>query len=143
MTAEEKRKYERHTESYSMSFKYEAPKEKAVKINVKSMKKSNVEDITKKVDEMKVEDEKEDEVKNVEEKETIEEKIEEVKDEDRCTEEVQRVEENENVKDKGLEVKNVEGKTGEEKGDHNETKKGTEEDILDMSGKLDELKIQQ
>ena len=38
MTSEEKKKFERQTEIYSISYKYEAPKEKAVKINVKTVK---------------------------------------------------------------------------------------------------------
>lgn len=61
LTTEEKRKFERHTETYSMGFKYEPPKEKAVKINVKSMKQSNVEETTEKVAALKIGDEKEDE----------------------------------------------------------------------------------
>ena len=49
LTNEEKKKFERHTESYSYGYKYEPPKEKAVKINVKAMKIAHVEDTSKAV----------------------------------------------------------------------------------------------
>ena len=38
LSAEEKKKYDRNSESYSISYKYEPMKEKAVKINVKTNK---------------------------------------------------------------------------------------------------------
>jgi predicted Zn-dependent peptidase len=38
LTSEEKKKYERQYESFSTGYKYEPPKEKAVKINVKTVK---------------------------------------------------------------------------------------------------------
>jgi hypothetical protein len=44
LTSEEKKKYERQNDSYSIGYKYEAPKEKAVKINVKAVKTVNAED---------------------------------------------------------------------------------------------------
>lgn len=50
LTVEEKKKFERHIENYSTSFKYEPIKEKAVKINVKSVKQVNVEDNVEKVE---------------------------------------------------------------------------------------------
>lgn len=50
LTSEEKKKFERHVESYSGSYKYEPIKEKAVKINVKSVKQANVEDAGEKVE---------------------------------------------------------------------------------------------
>ena len=49
LTNEEKKKFERHTESYSYGYKYEPAKEKAVKINVKAMKIAHVEDTAKAV----------------------------------------------------------------------------------------------
>lgn len=47
MTQEEKKRFERQTESYSYGYKYEAPKEKAVKINVKAVKPIAVEEPVK------------------------------------------------------------------------------------------------
>ncbi|OMJ74395.1 hypothetical protein SteCoe_26692 [Stentor coeruleus] len=78
LTSDEKKKYERHTESFSISYKYEPPKEKAVKINVKNAKgthaeenndkgKGNDEEIEKKMMEIKIEDKDEDIEKKMEE----------------------------------------------------------------------------
>lgn len=72
LTAEEKRKFERHTETYSMGFKYEPPKEKAVKINVKSMKQSNVEEATEKVAALKIGDEENNDSANGDSKSGVE-----------------------------------------------------------------------
>lgn len=62
LTVEEKKRYERQVDSYSIGYKYEPVKEKAVKINVKAMKTTAVEDITEKVAAVKIEDQPESEV---------------------------------------------------------------------------------
>ncbi len=66
MTAEEKKKYERQTESFSIGYKYEPPKEKAVKINVKAVKHTAVEE-TVEAKVLKVSNEEEDKDDGVEE----------------------------------------------------------------------------
>jgi hypothetical protein len=53
MTPEEKNKYERQAYSYKIGYKYEMPKEKAVKINVKK-KINEVEDNPDKIENLKI-----------------------------------------------------------------------------------------
>jgi hypothetical protein len=56
LTQEERKKYERQSDTYTFSYKYEAQKEKAVKINVKNFKNPSVDDATEKIEALSIED---------------------------------------------------------------------------------------
>jgi hypothetical protein len=53
MTPEEKRKYEKQSHSFVTGYKFEKPKEKAVKINVKKQN-NHVDELTESIENLKI-----------------------------------------------------------------------------------------